>query len=142
MLGNYEKKVDDIFRQYFKKYHNGFGPRGDGTNITKFKSCKQMDQGPVMHRYKPPEQGYHIWHADWSPWSSITTRSRMVVGMLYLNDVYIGGETEFYHQQISTQPRQGTIVVWPAYFTHTHRGNKPISNTKYIINKWGVIEQN
>ena len=62
---------------------------------------------------------------------------RMLVGMLYLNDVSKGGETEFYHQGVSIQPRQGTVVVWPAYFTHTHRGNPPVSNTKYIVNKWG-----
>jgi len=61
----------------------------------------------------------------------------MVVGMLYLNDVAKGGETEFLHQQVSLKPKQGTLVVWPAYFTHTHRGKPPLSGRKYIINKWG-----
>jgi hypothetical protein len=63
----------------------------------------------------------------------------MVVGMLYLNDVEEGGETEFLHQKVKIKPSQGTVVVFPTYFTHVHRGNAPISNTKYIINKWGIV---
>ena len=102
----------------------------------KFYSCKDVDSGPLMHRYEPPEEGFHVWHADWGPWGGSATH-RMVIGMLYLNDVTKGGETEFLHQEIAIKPRQGTIVVWPAYFTHTHRGNAPVSGRKYIINKWG-----
>ena len=30
--------------------------------------------------------------------------------MLYLNDVHEGGETEFYHQEISIQPKQGVVI--------------------------------
>ena len=62
--------------------------------------------------------------------------NRMLVGMVYLNDVKDGGETEFYYQKLKIKPKRGTLVIWPAYFTHLHRGNKPISNSKYIINMW------
>ena len=133
MLKSYEKLVDNKFGEYFNKYNSGLGVGPDTMN---FYSCKDVDNGPLMHRYEPPGEGFHVWHADWGPWGGAATH-RLVVGMLYLNDVREGGETEFYHQGISIQPKQGTIVVWPAYFTHTHRGNAPISNTKYIINKWG-----
>ena len=61
---------------------------------------------------------------------------RFLVGFLYLNDVEEGGETEFYHQNLKIKPKQGTLVIFPTYFTHLHRGNPPISNRKYIINKW------
>lgn len=133
MLNRYEKIVDEKFNDYFQKYNNGLGVHLDPM---KFYACKDVDSGPLMHRYIPPEEGFHVWHADWGPWGGSPTH-RMVVGMLYLNDVYEGGETEFYHQEIAIQPTQGTIVVWPAYFTHAHRGNPPISNPKYIVNKWG-----
>jgi len=135
-LDSYENIVDEKFDEYFKKYNNGLGVRGDETDKMKFYSCKDVDSGPLMHRYEPPGESFLIWHADWGPWGGSPTH-RMVVGMLYLNDVHKGGETEFYHQEVKIQPKQGTLVVWPAYFTHVHRGNAPISNTKYIVNKWG-----
>ena len=56
--------------------------------------------------------------------------------MYYLNDVESGGETEFYFQKRSIKPRKGTVVIAPAGFTHTHRGNVPISGDKYIITSW------
>ena len=28
------------------------------------------------------------------------------------------------------------MVIWPAYFTHLHRGNPPISNEKWIVTGW------
>jgi len=28
------------------------------------------------------------------------------------------------------------MAIFPGYFTHTHRGNTPISNDKYIFTSW------
>lgn len=79
------------------------------------------------------EQGYHIWHCD-SEWRAVS--NRLLVFILYLNDVKEGGETEFLYLSKRVQPRTGRLVLWPAAFTHTHRGNPPISNTKYIFTGW------
>ena len=56
--------------------------------------------------------------------------------MFYLNDVEEGGETEFYYQDKKIKPKQGSMVIAPAYFTHTHRGCIPVSNDKYIVTSW------
>lgn len=141
MVDSYEDYVDKKFKEYFLKYPTSINVDKNDPYEVSLYSCKELNQGPLMHRYEPPEQGYHTWHCDWAA-SSNRTSVRLAVAMLYLNDVTIGGETEFYHQQLSLQPRQGTIVVWPAYFTHLHKGNPPISNTKYIVNKWAVINNN
>ena len=61
---------------------------------------------------------------------------RLVLWMYYLNDVEVGGETEFYFQKRAIRPRKGTVVIAPAGFTHTHRGNVPLSGDKYIITSW------
>jgi len=77
--------------------------------------------------------GYHVWHSE------NTTRkdcNRFMVITAYLNDVEEGGETEFLYQHLRVKPKAGTVVVCPAGFTHTHRGNPPISNDKYIITGW------
>ena len=54
--------------------------------------------------------------------------------MIYLNDVEEGGETAFFHQNIKVKPEKGKMVIFPPYFTHMHKGMRPISNDKYICN--------
>lgn len=77
--------------------------------------------------------GYHVWHYENS---GRATASRLLAWMIYLNDVDEGGETEFLYQHRRERPRAGTLLIWPAGFTHTHRGNPPLSNEKYIITGW------
>lgn len=77
--------------------------------------------------------GYHVWHYESSGREHC---QRLLTWILYLNDVHEGGETEFLYQHMRVKPEQGTLVIWPAAFTHTHRGNPPLSNEKYIVTGW------
>lgn len=77
--------------------------------------------------------GYHIWHHETD---RRDTSNRVLAWTVYLNDVEEGGETEFLYQHIRVKPTRGTFVIWPAGFTHTHRGNPPLSNDKYIMTGW------
>ncbi len=79
-------------------------------------------------------QGFHIWHYESD---SNFTRHRVLAWMLYMNDVEEGGETEFLYQHCRFKPTRGTLLVWPGGHTHMHRGNPPLSNTKYILTGWG-----
>ena len=90
----------------------------------------------LAKKYKKKEQGYHIFHMDQG--SHSPSVYRQLILMYYLNDVNEGGETEFYHQKIKIKPKQGRLVIFPAAFTHMHRGNPVISNKKYILNSWIV----
>lgn len=78
-------------------------------------------------------QGYHIWHCEHADKGE---SDRILAYIVYLNDVEDGGETEFLYQHKRVKPKQGTVVIFPAGFTHTHRGNPPLSNTKYIMTGW------
>ena len=80
-----------------------------------------------------PMQGYHAWHCDSD---KIANSRRMMVSTLYLNTVEKGGETEFLYQSMRVTPEQGTLALWPAYWTHPHRGNPPLEGEKYIMNGW------
>ena len=80
----------------------------------------------------PPSGGYHSWHAENMAWVS---QDRVLAWMIYLNDVDEGGETEFLYQGRKVKPKAGRVVIWPAAFTHLHRGNPP-SNVKYILTGW------
>jgi len=85
-----------------------------------------------LQRTKPGE-GYHVLHCENG---SRGVRDRFLAFMLYLNDVEEGGETEFPQQKCRFKPRKNRFLIWPAYFTHMHRGNFPISNDKYIATGW------
>lgn len=80
--------------------------------------------------------GYHVWHGEQGNGEQA---NRGLVYMLYLNTVPVeaNGETEFLYQQRRINPVENTMVLWPAAFTHTHRGN-PVygDNHKYIITGW------
>lgn len=80
--------------------------------------------------------GYHIWHYETSTPSS---SRRVLVYCLYLNDVLEGGETEFLYIPKRIKAKKGTIAIFPGSFTHTHRGNPPMSNEKYLLNGWVEI---
>lgn len=80
-----------------------------------------------------PGEGYHAWHYE----SAGAMHSmRATAWMFYLNDVEEGGETEFLYQHKRIEPKQGRLAIWPATYTHVHRGNPPLKGTKYIITSW------
>jgi hypothetical protein len=81
----------------------------------------------------PVGGGYHVWHSEQG---DKTTSARILTFTCYLNDVDEGGETEFLYYPKRIPAKKGTFVLFPGGFTHTHRGNPPISNTKYIVTGW------
>ena len=56
--------------------------------------------------------------------------------MTYLNDVTDGGETEFMYQKLKIKPKKGLTLIWPADWTHTHRGIPSMTQVKYIATGW------
>jgi hypothetical protein len=80
-----------------------------------------------------PGEGYHRWHCESA---QLDMCQRLLTWTLYLNDDFEAGETEFLYQHYRYKPKQGDVVIFPAAFTHTHRGNPPINGTKYIVTGW------
>jgi hypothetical protein len=70
--------------------------------------------------------------------SSIDTLHRVFAWMTYLNDVDVedGGSTYFSHYDLQVQPKKGLTLIWPAEWTHAHKGNLLQANSKYIITGW------
>ena len=56
--------------------------------------------------------------------------------MIYLNDVYDKGGTEFLLQDTVMEARKGRLVLWPPYWTHFHKSQVSPSETKYILTGW------
>lgn len=76
--------------------------------------------------------GFCIWHSEWS--KSVPLRE--IVWMVYLNDNFEGGHTEFKFLNHSEKPETGKLLLFPAGYTHLHRASPKLKGQKYIITGW------
>lgn len=115
---------NDRFYQYFNDYKTDYAILHEadpvGLNVNK---VQKSEIG----------QGYHVWHYEGA---RKRTSHLQFAYILYLNDVTEGGETEFLYYPRRIKPEKGKLLIFPAGFTHTHRGNAPLSNSKYILTGW------
>ncbi|MDC1355591.1 2OG-Fe(II) oxygenase [Flavobacteriaceae bacterium] len=125
-----ENNATDMFfkglQHCFDAYSNQYSALKD-TNI----NCNNMKMQETS-----TGGGYHVWHSEQGNGDHA---NRGLVYMLYLNTLptEANGETEFLYQQRRMNPVENTMVLWPAAFTHAHRGN-PVygNNKKYIVTGW------
>lgn len=113
-----------------------FWPVVYGEYVEKFQILNDHDKHSIWtHKVQKtsPGQGYHIWHTENMGRNSC---NRLLTYILFLNDVEDGGETEFLYYGLRVKPKAGDVLLWPAGFTHTHRGNPPLSGDKYIMTGW------
>tara|TARA_R100001443_G_C3284825_1_gene161309 strand:- start:37 stop:648 length:612 start_codon:yes stop_codon:yes gene_type:complete len=108
----------------------------------------EIFQWRICDRYKIqrylPNEGYFGLHCenDGTPIKGLTPSTnfyvtkRMLVWMIYLNDVTDDGYTEFPTQNKLIQPKTGDIIIWPAFWTHPHRGIVSKTQRKYIMTGW------
>ena len=106
---------------YISRYHVAFN------NIAPF----QISTGFNMQKYEPG-QAYYAYHCERA---GVHHSNRILVWMVYLNDVYDCGETEFFYYHHYEPARKGTMLLWPTDWTHLHRGITT-SETKYILTGW------
>jgi hypothetical protein len=83
------------------------------------------------HRVQP-SGGYHIWHHE----QDYTSPYRALAWHLNLEVPKMGGETEFLFQSMRVEPKVGQLAIWPAGFTHKHRGNPPLEGQKTYLTGW------
>jgi hypothetical protein len=120
----YMVQLQKVIDQYIQKYPqcNMYSPFGLYTY-------------PQIQKYAPGG-GYFEWHTERTNAKTIQAASRHLVFMTYLNDVTDAGETEFDLQKLKIQPRKGLTLIWPADWTHTHRGIASPTQEKYVVTGW------
>lgn len=125
-LKSCEEKIIDAVMFSWRKYNSKFG-------VTSKAFLEMFDPGWKFQKSETGG-GFHQWHYEQGPGKN--NRARFAVWMLYLNDVPNGGKTEFKHQEVSYTPTKGTLVIWPAAYTHVHRAAPDLVGTKYIATGW------
>ena len=121
-LDIYNLHLQDTLNQYKKKYEWA-------DYVTAYKIIENMS---VQH-YKPGE-GFYRWHSENS--GDARVRNRHLVFMTYLNDVENGGTEFYYYPNLKIEARKGLTLIWPAGWTHTHKGVISDVDEKYIITGW------
>jgi len=119
----YKQEIRQVLRRYVSVYADAF----EG-----FASLTLEEPFNLQKYY--PEHHYSVWHCENNGQPAF--KNRVLAFMTYLNDVEDGGETEFMYQNMKVTPKKGKTLMWPAYFTHTHRGLPSKTETKYIVTGW------
>tara|TARA_R100000805_G_C3552581_1_gene63975 strand:+ start:33 stop:587 length:555 start_codon:yes stop_codon:yes gene_type:complete len=121
-------------KKYYKELEKGLYQYLDTHNILKEK-INLYTKEPFIIQHYYPEGGFKTWHFERSDLNEPVI-SRTLVFMTYLNDVTDKGETEWYYQNLKIKPIKGLSVIWPADWTHTHRGVPSPTQEKYIATGW------
>ena len=124
-ISNYIDALQNCLENYVSKY-----PYID--ELTHFNIFEPIN----IQKYKP-KGGFKKYHCENT---SPITMPRRLVFMTYLNTVPDGGGTEFFHQKLKLKAEKGLTVIWPAEWTHTHRGIISEEFEKYIITGWYNFE--
>ena len=123
LLDTYRKNLRLVIGEYYKKYEwsNKFG-------AIDFKEYTNI-------QHYPPNGGFFKHHTERGGWGAPAIE-RVLVFMTYLNTVDVGGETEFFYQDVKVKPEKGLTIIWPAEWTHVHRGLPAPNEHKYVVTGW------
>jgi hypothetical protein len=117
----YVEALRSCFAEYFKTYDNA---KTMGLPLS-------IEHYNLQH-YKPGE-GFYLWHKENNGFGKSVFRH--LVYMTYLTDTPKGG-TEFQEQNLTVPCEKGVTLIWPAGWTHTHRGQISEVHEKTIVTGW------
>ena len=121
-LSLYELHLQETLNNYIKKY-----------KWADFVNTYQVIEKLSIQHYKPGE-GFYKWHTENTGYSY--NLNRHLVFMTYLNDVENAGTEFYYFPDLNIQAKKGLTLIWPAGWTHTHRGVISDIDEKHIITGW------
>ena len=127
-------RVFDVHTHYSQYFFQVLKEQIIPAYMEKFSVLQEKEYATRQLKMKRIEEGsgYHQWHYE----SMGSDLSRKVVVQLYLNTISDGGETEFLYQKKRINARKNRLLMWPADWTYTHRGNTPLKGDKYILTTW------
>jgi len=126
----FDNEMDKILDEGLKLYMEEYPSLG---------TCHNFYSKSVKVQKTPPKGGFYSWHCEQKDGESV---NRVLAWTIYLNDIPEGeGETEFLELGMKLRPKKGTVCLFPASWTHTHRGNPVYTTDKYIATGWFYLTQ-
>jgi hypothetical protein len=112
----YSDKINYLLNEYLKEYED-LGKTASVWSLTS-----------LRFKHFKPGDSFENWHSE----NCLTYPNRVLGLQIYLSDHNCGTEFSAYNKTI--QSVKGRAVVFPAYFTHTHRGQVcPENKDRYIL---------
>jgi hypothetical protein len=122
-------EMHQILGQYVEQYGQTYPSLGMKPCYSKNMKVQRTD----------PKGGFHTWHCEHALGDSAY---RVLTWTLYLNDIPEGeGETEFLEYGVKVQPKAGMLCLFPAAWSHVHRGNPVYTTEKYIATGWYYLTE-
>ena len=91
---------------------------------------------PNVIRYEPRNPDRPDWFHEHADAWDVTSATRQVSVVAYLNDVAEGGETEFPLLEFSQRCEKGTVLMFPSNFMFQHLAHPPRSGPKAVVVTW------
>ena len=117
----YRGCLQEFLKDYFLQY-----PEAD--EVARFNICESFNL-----QWYPKGGGYYKEHFE-NAGDSFNVH-RHLVFMTYCADVPNAG-THFKYQDITTPCEKGLTLIWPATFTHPHKGQITEEHEKLIVTGW------
>ena len=121
-------RVNNIVYNALVKYTNDYKE--------KFPELDELDTWQLYTSYNIQKYnkggGYFKLHCE----NDGESNERMLAWMFYLNTVTDGGGTYFSNYDLTINAVEGRMVIWPAYWTHHHKGIVSHTQEKYISTGW------
>ena len=124
LMKEYLRELNKVFDVYKKKY-----------TWTHVMSTPWSVMSPYNIQKYEPGFAYNPIHIE-EPGPREGKIMRNLAFVTYLNDIEDGGETEFIYQNLKVKPEKGLTTIFPAGWTHPHKGHPAPSEVKYIITGW------
>ena len=125
----------DVYEKPFDEYRDSLQKVLDNY-IKRYNYLNGLSAFNINENYRiqtyPKGGGFKQWHVEST---SPNLSKRVLVFMTYLNDVPDGG-TMFKDQDVIVPAKKGLTLIWPAGFTHVHKGQITDKHEKQIITGW------
>jgi hypothetical protein len=113
----WKEKISNFLNEYIKKY--------DGINM-----IEKWTMGKIRFKHFPKNYSFDSWHCE----HTRRDPNRVISILIYLSDHEEG--TEFYHWKKTIKSKTGKAIMFPASWTHLHRGQKT-NKDRYILSIYG-----
>ena len=126
-----EQEKYAIFNSYIKNLITCFNDYKEQWPF--LKTIKGIEIGTFNVQKYSPQGHFSAVHTERD---SAVNMHRILAFMTYLNDVEMGGATNFHHYNLNVTPQKGKTIIWPAEWTHAHSGGVVERGCKYIVTGW------
>ena len=134
------KSINSALCKYKNKIIEEFGEHGNtynryplivGTDTKCFREQIQI--------LKYEKGGIYNYHHDTGDYPNKKYYFRTFSVVLYLNDDFEGGTTNFIHNEY--KPNPGQALIFPSNWIFKHKGSEVTSGTKYVVVTWYYVQK-